>query len=115
YDAGGYIADTITYIADSNVDIYNYNLWDWAKDNEEWIEEAIAEGLYSIDSKDFNLMNLFMAGQYLHITNDLYENLDDIIAYAVLEELQDEFINTKRLVEIIADTCIDIDNNESIE
>lgn len=115
YDASDYIGDVITYIADANIDIYNYNLWNWAKDNESWIEEAIAEGLYSIDSKNFDLMRLFMAGQYMEITYDLYENLDDIVEYVVLEELEDEFINTKRLIEVIEDTCINIDNNRTIE
>lgn len=115
YDENDYIGDVITNIADSNIDIYNYDLWEWAKNNEEWIEEAIAEGLYSIDSRSFDLMRLFMAGQYMEITADLYEKLDDIIAYVVLEELEDEFINIKRLVEVIEDTCIDIDNNRTVE
>ncbi|HZJ99388.1 MAG TPA: hypothetical protein VFC79_05255 [Tissierellaceae bacterium] len=115
YDTNEYVCDIITYIADSNVDIYNYNLWEWAKDNEQWIEEAIAEGLYNIDSRDFDLMALFMAGQYLQITNDLYADLDDIIPYVLLDNLKDDYINVKRLLEVIEDTCIDIDNNDTID
>lgn len=115
YDTSEYIGDVITYIADSSVDIYNYDLWEWAKNNECWIEEAIAEGLYPIDSRDFDLMRLFMAGQYIQITDNLYEHLDDSIAYSVLENLEDEFINKKRLIEVIGNTCINIDNNNTIE
>ena len=115
YDTSEYIGDVITYIADANVDIYNYDLWNWAKDNQEWIEEAILQGLYNIDSRNFDLMRLFMAGQYIQITDSLYENLDDSIAYAVLEGLEDEFVNKKRLIEVIGDACIDIDNNNTIE
>lgn len=115
YDVSEYIGDVITYIADANVDIYNYKLWEWAKNNEGYIEEAIAGGLYIIEPDNFDLIRLFQAGQYLEITDNLYERLDDIIAYIVLEELQTEYINVKRLVEVIDNTCIDIDNNNTIE
>ena len=115
YDESEYIADIISYIADAKIDIYDWELWEWAKDNKSYIEDAIAQGFYSIDAGSFDLMDLFRAGQYEYITSDLYDNLDDIIAYAVLDEVQDEFINKQRLVEVIQDTCYNVDNNDTIE
>ena len=115
YDETEYIADIISYIADAKIDIYDYDLWAWAKDNNEWIDDAILNGFYIVEHDNFDLIKLFQAGQYLHITDNLYDNLDDIIAYAVLDEVQDEFINKQRLVEVIQDTCYNVDNNDTIE
>lgn len=115
YDTSEYISDVINYIADSKVDIYNYDLWEWAKDNGEWIEGVIAEGLYPIDSGDFDLMRLFMGSQYLQISSELYKNLDDILTYVLLENLEDDYINTKRLIEVTEDICCNVDNNRSVE
>lgn len=115
YDESEYIADIISYIADVQIDIYDWELWEWAGDNGSYIEDAILQGFYNIDPRTFDLMDLFKAGQYLYISNNLYDNLDDIIAYVVLDEVQDEFINKQRLVEVIQDTCYNVDNNDSIE
>jgi hypothetical protein len=115
YDIDHYISDIISFIADGNVDIYYDDLWKWARVNQDWIEAAIDYGYYVIDSKDFDLIRLFQAGQYVAIMDDICSHLENIVAYVVLEEVQDEFINTKRLIEVIDDICFDIDTNATIE
>lgn len=115
YDATHYISDVISFIADGNIEIYTDNLWKWGRVNHDWIESAIDYGYYSISPKNFDLMDLFRAGQYLEIMDNIYSHLDDIVAYTVLEELQDEFINKQRLVEVIEDICFDIDTSTTIE
>ena len=114
YDASEYICDIIGYIADANIDVYDWGLWEWAKDNKEYIESAMQQGFYSIDSNRFDLIKLFQAGQYLYIIDNLYDNIDNTVAYVVLEELEEEFINKKRLIEVIEDTCYNVDNNKTI-
>lgn len=115
----GYICDIIAEMADSNVDIYNSDLWNWAKENEEWIGEAISNGLYSFESsRDFDLMRLFQAGQYEYNTHDLYKNLDDniknfIYNYLMNDKKLDEI--SEELDEFIDELCDNVDNNERLE
>jgi hypothetical protein len=115
YNIDHYISDIIHFVADGNIDIYYDDLWKWSRVNQDWIEAAIDYGYYVIDSKDFNLMGLFQAGQYVAIMDDIYSHLEDIVAYTVLEEVEHEFINKKRLIEVIDDICFDIDTNATIE
>jgi len=115
YDFNHYISDVISFIAEANIDIYNDDLWKWARVNHDWIEAAIDYGYYSINPKNFDLMDLFKTGQYLEIMDNIYSHIDDIIAYAVLEEVEHEFVNKKRLVEVIEDICFDIDTSTTIE
>lgn len=114
----GYVCDIIAEIADSSVDIYNSDLWEWAKDNEEWIEEAISSGIYTVESSNFDLIRLFQAGQYEFYTHDLYENLDDSIKYAIYSHLiygrKMEEIN-EELSDFIDELCTDIDNNKRLD
>jgi predicted transcriptional regulator len=111
----GYIGDIISEIADRNIDIYYSDLWDWAKNNYEWCEEAIAQGLYEVtSSREFDIHELFQAGQYEQYTHDLYENLDDSIKYFIYHNLELEEIN-EELQDFIDDLCDDVDNNKKIE
>ena len=115
YDISHYISDVISFIADGSVDIYYDDLWKWARVNHDWIESAIDYGYYTISPKNFDLMDLFRAGQYVAIMDDIYSHLEDIIANAVLEEVEHEFVNKKRLVEVIEDVCFDVDTDSTIE
>lgn len=110
--SNGYICDIITEVCDNNVDIYNNDLWEWAKDNEYYIEQAINE--FGIDSNNFDLMQLFRQGQYYYYQEICYKNLDDIIEYLILSNLDVEEIN-----DTIYDEILNIsgkeDNNARIE
>lgn len=108
----GYIYDIIMEVCDDKIDIYNSDLWDWAKDNEYYIEEAINE--FGIDSNNFDLTKLFQQGQYFYYDKICYNNLDDIIEYLILSNLDAEEIS-----DAVYDEILNIsekeDNNARIE
>lgn len=60
---GRYYCDIASERADSQVDIYNCDLWKKAPDFQLWIEEAIS---YFWSDKPQNLINVFQMGQYLY-------------------------------------------------
>lgn len=108
----GYICDIITEVCDNNIDIYNSNLWEWAKDNEYYIEEAVRN--YGIDKNNFDLMRLFQMGQYYYYNEICYNNLDDIIEYLILSNLDVEEISDNVYDEILSISGQE-DNNAQIE
>lgn len=60
----GYICDIISKISDSDVDIYYSDLFEWAKDNWSYIDDACRE-FGMPDSKDSNIIiKLIQMGQY---------------------------------------------------
>ena len=85
-----YICDGISEIADSNIDIYNYDLWDSAKDFQEWTEQAMGEGLADPNSKDFTLEKAFQAGQYQYYTQVAYEN-EKALYFNILVNLLNDY------------------------
>ena len=110
--SNGYICDIIMEVCDNNIDIYNNDLWEWAKDNEYYIEQAINE--YGIDSNNFDLIKLFQQGQYFYYEETCYNNLDDIIEYLILSNLDVEEINDAVYDEILNISGKE-DNNARIE
>ena len=110
--SNGYICDIIMEVCDNNVDIYNSDLWEWAKGNDYYIEEAIKN--FGIDSNNFNLMQLFQQGQYYYYEEICYNNLDDIIEYLILSNLNVEEINDTVYDEILNISGQE-DNNAKIE
>ena len=110
----GYICDVIGEIADSNVDIYYSDLFEWVKDNYEYCEDAVKEGLYSVEDRNFDFIKLIQVGQYEYNTHDLYENLDDSVKYFIYDNLELEEIS-EELQEFIDNLCDDVDNNEKLE
>ena len=89
YD-NGYISDIITEIADSNVDIYNNDLMEWAKGNTNYIEDAMREfGTPEDENGHPDFMRIIMQGQYYMYEQDLYNNIEDILkcwAYSYIED-----------------------------
>ena len=79
-----YICDAISEIADNQTAIYNSDLWEHAKYNEEYIGEAISEGL--VDTSNFDLMKLFQAGEYEYYNTCLYQNLDNLCTNWILRK-----------------------------
>ena len=110
--SNGYICDIITEVCDNNVDIYNGDLWEWAKDNEYYIEQATNE--FGIDSNNFDLIKLFQQGQYFYYEETCYNNLDDIIEYLILSNLDVEEISDAVYDEILSISGKE-DNNARIE
>lgn len=62
-------------IVDGLIDIYNHSLREWAVENYEYVEEAIAEGLCEGET-DFH--KLIQAGQYVHYRNKANEAIEEI-------------------------------------
>ena len=72
------IQDAISEIADNNIDVYNYDLLDWFKDNYIKVEDAIEEyGFPETDGKP-DMLQAIRQGQYLENEEVLYEALKDI-------------------------------------
>lgn len=92
-DSSSYICDAISERADSLIDIYNYDLIEWAKSHIAEIDEA-AEELGKPDS----FIGYIQQGQFLYYERLFYDNLEEGIKYAVysillengIEELTDE-------------------------
>jgi hypothetical protein len=78
-----YICDYISEIADGMCDCSK--VWDNAKYMQEYIEEAVAQGL--VDTSKFDLDNAFIAGAYEYYTQALYDNLDELACNYMLNYL----------------------------
>ena len=111
--SSGYVGDILTEIADNNVDLYNYDLFEWAKNNFSIIEEANEEMGINPD-----ITKQIQQGQFYSYQRELYENLEDIMKYYVFNYIQKalgiEEITEKQLDELEFE--IDFtDNNEELE
>ncbi len=116
-DYTGNIGDAFVEIADSNVDLYNYDLLKWLPDNYEWIEEADALGL--LEGCKGNLMRMAQMAQYECFTQDLYDHQEDIAKYAALEGLKEVGVyalSDEVFDEVFFDSGIEFnDNNQRVE
>jgi len=62
-------------IIDSHIDIYNYDLRQWAVDNYNFIEDAMDEGLAE-GVTDFH--KLIQCGQYVALTQDAWQYMEEL-------------------------------------
>ena len=111
-----YIGDVISEIADSNIDVYTYDLLKWLPDNYEWVEEAISQGLCNMSEPD--IPRMIMAGQYEKYSSELYECLDEIMfnycLNYILNDLKIETLTNEQLEEL-QEKCTDVDNNDTLD
>lgn len=105
----GYICNIISEIADNNVDIYNRDLLEWAKDNYGYIEEVVEE--FGVDSKNFNFMRLIQQGQWLCNEQELYENLEDNLKNRVLDYIEKD-LEIEQISEEQEDELMALDFND---
>lgn len=111
YD-NGYICDIITKIADNNVDIYYYDLFEWAKNNFSYINEANEEMGTPAD-----ITRQIQQGQYFCNEQDLYNNLEDSLKFFMYDYIEKE-LKIKELTEEQNDGLLEwdfSDNNEQLE
>lgn len=73
-----YIGDNISSLSDSKVDIYNYDLREWAVDNYSYIEEAIDE--FGMPDK-FDFHKCIQLGQYYVYNNEFYALVSEFKSY----------------------------------
>lgn len=116
YSGYHYICDVISEIADSNIDVYTYDLLKWLPDNYEWVEEAISQGLCNMSEPD--IPKMIMAGQYEKYSSELYECLEEIMFNYCLNyikyDLKLETITQSQYDEL-TEKCTNVDNNETLE
>tara|TARA_R110002126_G_scaffold66458_1_gene168997 strand:- start:39 stop:413 length:375 start_codon:yes stop_codon:yes gene_type:complete len=84
--------ETLTYdgtlyeIAEGFVDVYYYNIRQWAVDNYEWVETAIQEGL--VDMENFDFHTAIQAGQRLMLEDEARDFVEEIYTeYLMKQEL----------------------------
>ena len=107
----GYICDIIMEISDNNVDIYNYNLLEWAKDNYSYIEDANSE----LGTPE-GFMQQIQQGQYYQIEQDLYNNFENMILLYAYDYLKNNDIElTEEQQEELESELANIDNNNRLE
>ena len=110
YDSG-YICDVFSEIADSNVDIYTSDLFDWGKNNMYYIDEATKEF-----GDPHDILRQIQQGQYYAYEQELYENKDDIIKYFAYTYLNDNNIKLNvEQEEDLDDYLSNIDSNDRLE
>lgn len=115
-DYTGNIEEALHEMADSNVNIYNYDLWNWARDNQSAVEDYVAE--FGIDEKNFDLIRLFMGAQYMEIYNEYLRNEDDVIAFYALNSIMKDYKQEEITIEqweFIQDGLRSIDYNNHLE
>lgn len=111
YD-NGYICDIITEIADANIDIYYYDLFEWAKNNFDIIEEANAEMGAPND-----IIKQIQQGEFLAFERDLYDNLEDSLKYFMYDYIEKD-LEIEEITEEQNEKLLDwdfSDNNEQLE
>lgn len=113
YDSD-YICDAITEIADSEVDIYTYDLWEWARHNTDWCEEAVSEYGDNIVSNGFE--HVFQVAQYLAYFDEIWRCLDDCIKYVAYVHYNRTYGEeiTEEQHDMINDALKDIDGNDRV-
>lgn len=110
YDSG-YICDVFSEIADSNVDIYTSDLFDWGKNNMYYIDEATKEF-----GDPHDILRQIQQGQYYAYEQELYENKDDIIKYFAYTYLNDNNIKLNvEQEENLEDYLSSVDSNDKLE
>lgn len=107
----GYICDIFSEIADCNVDIYDYDLYDWAKNNYAYIDEATCEY-----SRPGNIVKEIQQGQYYKYETDLNKNKSDILLLYTYNYLnENDIILTEEQEEEMTDYVSSLNSNDKLE
>lgn len=108
----GYICDIITEIADNHVDIYYYDLFEWAKNNFDYINEANEELGAPND-----IIKQIQQGQFYYNERNIYDNLEDILKFFMYDFIE-KTLKIEEITEEQNDNLLDwdfSDNNELLE
>lgn len=108
----GYICDIITEISDNKVDIYYYDLFEWAKNNFSYINEANEEMGAPND-----IIKQIQQGQFLYNERNIFENLEDSLKMFMYDYIEKDL----KILEITEKQNDDLlewdftDHNERLE
>ena len=109
--SSGYICDVFSEIANSNVDIYTSDLFDWGKNNLWYIDEATKEF-----GNPNDILKQLQQAQYYAYEEELYEQKDEIIKLYMYSYMQDNNINAIDNSELVIDNYSkDVDSNFKLE
>ena len=107
----GYIGDVFSEIADSNIDIYVVDLFEWGKNNFEYINEATEEFGNPAD-----IIKQIQQGQFLSFEKELYDNQNDVLLYYGYNYLKNNNIKlSENQLEDFEDYIDGLDNNDKLD
>ena len=111
YDESCYICDAISEIADYHIDIYNADLFDWAKGNLSYIEDANNEFGAPND-----IIKQMQQGQYLANEEEIWNNYGEMLYIYALNLLKDNGIEelTEEQAQAIYEECKNKDHNDHL-
>ena len=118
YRGSSYICDAINERADSMVDVYTYDLLEWAKTHICEIDEAADElGMPNTDNAAGSVINaLIMQAQYLVNSRNLYDGLNNAVilhAWSIASDRVEEV--TEEQADKLDALDMMIDNNNRVE
>ena len=85
-----YLCDLISTVANDSVSIYYSDLYDFARENPDALEEVIEEGLFVLDNNDYSYSKHISAAMFMTIERELLEELPEIIKGIALVRLDDK-------------------------
>ena len=110
--SSGTVESIIQNGCECNVDVYDHDLWEWAKNNEYAVNDYVQS--FGISSTDFNIGDVFRSAQYFFYIEKCYAHLSNIIEYLILTNLDTEFIS-QNLYNKILEVANTEDTNLRIE
>ena len=115
YSSSNYLNDNLHEIADNSVDIYNYDLLEWCKNNYSYIEYALDEYGTPTDSNGkADFIRMIQQGQYYQNLEEIYNNKKEMILMYIYDLMQKEDINeiTPEQLERLDELAEEWDNND---
>ena len=110
--SNGYIDDVLSEIAGNNVSVYTNDLLDYLSNNINEVNDNISNMGFSGD-----ILNHISDVWYNNNIEELYENINDIVKYFVLDNIIDYMIeyNIKNISEEDLDNMIDENCSDNID
>lgn len=108
-----YLCDMFTEYADGQVDLYNYDLLEWAKEHYDYVEQAIDEfGVAKDGDGRANLMRTIQSGQMIYYENLLYQDEKEIYKLMAINYMLKncEFYTMEQVDKILDRIETEIDN-----
>lgn len=109
YSGGTALNEAIMQCADSNVGIYNAEILNNASCLRYKAESVVNEGLYSVDSRDFDLVSLLSCAWYEVINESLYSEIDTLIYNIAVNYTNDLIAKADEVIAQRIESYCDID------
>lgn len=117
YSDSTYLCDAISEIADNNIPTYTSEMFEKAWELQEYVDEAISQGLCDIAN---TLLQFLQAGTYEYYTQLLYNNLDTIATNIATDTINEEFDielteeQKEELLDVVTEAFENTDHNDTI-